>query len=145
MTRLQHGALVFVGDGHKALFLRNAGNEAMPDLRTERVFAQEPAREQGTDKPGRGFAAAASVRRGAMEETDWHNLEEHRFAERVAKALEDVVRNGRVPAILIAAPPKTLADLRKAFHADVKAKIVAELNKDLTKHPIGEIESHLFG
>lgn len=147
MTKLPHNALVFIGDGRKALFLRNAGDEAMPDLRTERVFAEDnpPTREQGTDKPGRGFAAAGNSRRGAMEETDWHHLEERRFAERVAKALEDVVRRGEVPAILVAAPPKTLADLRKAFHADVKAKIVAELDKDLTKHPVGEIESHLFG
>ena len=147
MTKLPHGALVFIGDGRKALFLRNAGDEKFLDLRTERVFAEDnPAtRDQGTDKPGRGFASAGNARRAAMEQTDWHQIEEHRFAERVAKALEDVVRNGEVPAILVAAPPKTLADLRKAFHADVKAKIVAELDKDLTKHPVGEIESHLRG
>ena len=147
MTKLPHGALVFIGDGRKALFLRNAGDEKFLDLRTERVFAEDnpPTRDQGTDKPGRGFASAGNARRAAMEQTDWHQIEEHRFAERVAKALEDVVRNGEVPAILVAAPPKTLADLRKAFHADVKAKIVAELDKDLTKHPVGEIESHLRG
>lgn len=147
MTKLPHDALVFIGDGRKALFLRNAGNETTPDLRTERVFAEDnpPTREQGTDKPGRGFAAAGNARRSAMEETDWHPLEERRFAERVAKALEDVVRKGEVPAILIAAPPKTLADLRKTFDADVKAKIVAEVDKDLTKHPVNEIESRLLG
>ena len=147
MTKLPHDALVFIGDGRKALFLRNAGDEKFLNLRTERVFAEDnPAtRDQGTDKPGRGFASAGNARRAAMEQTDWHQIEEHRFAERVAKALEDVVRRGTVPAILLAAPPKTLADLRKAFHADVKAKIVAELDKDLTKHPVGEIESHLRG
>lgn len=147
MTKLPHDALVFIGDGRKALFLRNAGDEKFLDLRTERVFAEDnpPTRDQGTDKPGRGFASAGNARRAAMEQTDWHQIEEHRFAERVAKALEDVVRTGKVPAILVAAPPKTLADLRKAFHADVKAKIVAELDKDLTKHPVGEIESRLRG
>jgi protein required for attachment to host cells len=35
--------------------------------------------------------------------------------------------------------------LRHAFHADVKSRIVAEIDKDLTKHPIGEIEKHLVG
>jgi protein required for attachment to host cells len=63
----------------------------------------------------------------------------------VAKALEDVVRQGHVPAILVAAPPKALADLRKAFHPDVAAKIVAEVGKDLTNHPVDEIETHLLG
>lgn len=147
MTKLPHDALVLIGDGRKALFLRNAGDEKYPDLRAERVFAEEnpPTHEQGTDRPGVGFAAAGSHRRGSVEQTDWHHIEEHRFAERVAKALEEVVRSRKVPAILIAAPPKTLADLRRAFHADVKAKIVSEVGKDLTKHPVSEIETHLFG
>ena len=79
-----------------------------------------------------------------MEETDWHHLEEQRFAERVAAVLEEVVRRRHVPAILVAAPPKTLAELRRAFHADVKAKIVAELDKDLTNEPVDRIEAHLF-
>jgi len=147
MTKLPHDAWVFVGDGRKALFLRNAGDEKFADLRIERVFAEEnpPTHEQGTDRPGRGVESAGTHRHSSMEQTDWHHIEEHRFAERVAKALEQVVRKGHVPALLIAAPPKTLADLRKAFHADVKAKIVAEVDKDLTKHPVGEIETHLLG
>jgi protein required for attachment to host cells len=145
MTKLPHDALVFVGDGRKALFLRNAGDEQFPDLRTEQVFKEDnpPSHEQGTDRPGRTFAHAGSHRSSSTEETDWHHLEEHRFAERVAAALEDVVRKRHVPAILVAAPPRTLADLRRAFHADVKAKIVAEVDKDLTKHPVDQIEAHL--
>ena len=31
----------------------------------------------------------------------------------------------------------------KAFHDDVKKKIVAEIDKDLTKHPVDEIGRHL--
>jgi protein required for attachment to host cells len=42
------------------------------------------------------------------------------------------------------APPRTLADLRKAFHADVKKRIVAEIDRDLTKHPVDQIEKHLM-
>src|ERR1051326_5296978 len=89
MTKLPHDALVFVGDGRKALFLRNAGDAHIPDLRTEQVFKEDnpPSREQGTDKPGRGFASAGSPRRGGMEETDWHDLEEHPLDQRVAAAL----------------------------------------------------------
>jgi protein required for attachment to host cells len=147
MTKLPHDALVFIGDGRKALFLRNAGNEKFPDLRAERIFAEEnpPTHEQGTDRPGRGVQSGGTHRRSTVGQTDWHHLEEHRFVTRVAAALEDVVRKGDVPAILIAAPPKALADLRHAFHPDVKAKIVAEVDKDLTKHTVGEIETHLLG
>jgi protein required for attachment to host cells len=56
-----------------------------------------------------------------------------------------MVRRRGVPALVIVAPPRTLADLRRAFHADVQKRIVAEVGKDLTKHPVAEIETHLLG
>jgi len=144
---IPHHAMVFVGDGRKALFLRNDGDEKFLNLRTERVFADEnpPTHEQGADRPGVGYAPGKTHRRGSVEQTDWHHLEEHRFTARVAAALEDLVRNRNVPALVIAAPPRTLADLRHAFHPDVKKRIVAEIGKDLTKHPLAEIETHLLG
>ena len=58
--------------------------------------------------------------------------------------MEQMVRASKAKALIVVAPPKTLADLRNAFHADVKACVVAEINKDLTKHPVWEIEKHLM-
>jgi len=140
-----HNARVFVGDGQKALLLRNAGDEKFLDLRVESVFAEEnpPTHEQGTDRPGRTFKRAATNLRSSVEVTDWHELEKERFAGHVAAGLEQVVRREDVKAIVIVAPPRTLAALRKAFHADVAARIIAEIGKDLTKHPVSEIEKHL--
>ena len=142
--RIPAKAIVFVGDGRRALFLRNDGDEEFPNLKTERVFVDEnpPSHEQGTDKPGRIFAARG-YGRGAIEQTDWHDVEKHRFARTVAEALEKLVRERGVKDIIIAAPPRTLADLRQAFHADVKGRIIAEIGKDLTKAPVGDIEKHL--
>lgn len=49
------GALILVGDGRKALFLRNKGAQTHIELTAERVLEQDdpPTREQGTDRPGR--------------------------------------------------------------------------------------------
>jgi protein required for attachment to host cells len=139
-------ALVFVGDGRKALFLRNHGDAKFPNLRTEKVFDQEnpSTHEQGSDRPGRLSEAHISGRRSAVEPTDWHDIEEHRFARKVAAAVEQVVRRNKATALIVVAPPRTLADLRNAFHPDVKACIIAEINKDLTKHSLIEIEKHLM-
>jgi len=145
---IPHDAVVFVGDGRKALFLRNAGDEKFPNLKTEQVFVdQNPAtHDQGTDRPGRLFAGAtARDKRSAIEPTDWHELEAHRFARMVADAFEKLVRERKVKAVVIAAPPRILAELRQALHGDVKARIVAEVDKDFTKHPVYEIEKHLLG
>jgi protein required for attachment to host cells len=80
-----------------------------------------------------------------METTDWHEIEEHRFTQRVSSAMEKLVRERDVPALVVVAPPRTLAELRHLFHADVKARIIAEIHKDLTKHPVWEIERHITG
>ena len=147
MSRLKipHNAFVFVGDGRKALFLRNEGDEKYPNLKTEGVFEDinPSTHEQGSDQPGRVSKAFDSGRRSAVEPADWHHIEEHRFAGMVATAMEKVVRERKVPALVVVAPPKTLADLRGAFHADVRSRIIAEINKDLTRHPVADIERHL--
>ena len=143
--KIPHNAFVFVGDGRKALFLRNEGDEKFPYLKTENVFEDENplTHEQGSERPGHLSKGLVSGQRTAVEPVDWHHIEEHRFTRKVAAAMEEVVRTRKVPALVVVAPPKTLADLRNAFHADVKARVIAEINKDLTKHPVGEIETHL--
>ncbi len=146
-VNIPHNAYVFVGDGRKALVLRNEGDAQYLDLKTERVFADHknpPTHEQGTDRPGREHSSLG-FGRSSVTQTDWHDLEEHKFAHDVAAVLEKIVRERKIEALVVVAPPRALADLRKAFHDDVKKKIVAEIDKDLTKHPVSEIEKHLGG
>jgi protein required for attachment to host cells len=143
-VKIPHDAFVFVGDGRKALFLRNDGDEKFPNLKTERVFRLEnpPTRDQGADRPGRAFASTDN-RRSAVEQTDWHDFEEHKFAREVANALEHLVRERGVKSLVIAAPPRTLAELRHCFHDDIKKRIIAEIDKDFTHQPVYEIEKLL--
>lgn len=143
--KIPHNAFVFVGDGRKALFLRNEGDEKYPNLKTEHVFedVNPLTHEQGSERPGRISKAFESGQRSTVEPADWHQIEEHRFARKVAAAMEQVVRTRNVPALVVVAPPRTLADLRNAFHADIRERIIAEINKDLTNHPVGDIEKHL--
>lgn len=142
--KIPHNAFVFVGDGRKALFLRNDGDEKFPNLKTERVFEDEnpPTHELGSERPGR-IGKAHSGQRSAVEQVDWHHIEEQHFVQKVAAALEAVIRTKHVPALVIVAAPKALADLREALHPDVKKRVISEIAKDLTKHPIHEIERHL--
>jgi protein required for attachment to host cells len=128
-------------------FLHNAGDEKFPNLKTERIFVDDnpPTHEQGSDRPGRAFKRAGTNLRSGVGDTDWHDLEEHRFVHRVAAAMEQLVRERKAKALVVVAPPRTLANLRQALHADVKQRVIAEIAKDLTKHPVYEIEKHLVG
>ncbi len=114
--KIPHNAFVFVGDGRKALFLRNDGDEKFPYLRTEQVFTDDnPAtHEQGADRPGRSFSSVGSGR-SSVEQTDWHDLEEHRFAREIAATLEKVVRERNIEALVIVAPPRTLRTCARRF------------------------------
>jgi protein required for attachment to host cells len=139
--RIPHDAWVFVGDGRKALFLRNEGDERFPNLKVETVLEDEiPAtHELGTDRPGRTFASVGA-RRAGVDQTDWHDLEERDFARHAAQALEKVVRARKAKALVVVAPPRTLAELRQAWHDDVRQVVIAEIDKDLTGHPVDKIE-----
>ena len=144
---LPHQAWILVGDGRKALVLRNEGDARFPNLKTVRVFDNghvPSTAELGTDKPGRA-AQAQDGRRSGVEQTDWHELAELRFAGDVAQALEARHTAGDFAALVVVAPPRTLAELRRSFSGGLQAKIIAEVDKDLTKHPVYEIERLLFG
>ena len=41
---------------------------------------------------------------------------------------------------MLIAPPKVLGDLRAAMPKALRGLIVGELSKDLTKHPVDQIE-----
>jgi len=139
--RVPHNSLILVGDGQKALFLRNRGNAQHVDLVVDRILEQDnPAtREQGTDRPGRSVASHG-VARSAMEEVDWHHLAKERFANEIAEALYRHAHANHFETLIIIAPPKILGNLRKLFHAEVIDRIAAEIPKQLTSHPVSEIE-----
>jgi protein required for attachment to host cells len=143
---IDHGAWVMVGDGEKALFFRNAGDGFHLKLEVVDMLEQENprTREQGTDRPGRAFASIGT-HRSAMDETNWHKLEKHRFAKEIADALYTAAHRGRYSKLVIAAPPMILGDIRKALHKEVSEKVVAEISKDLTNMPKDEIERALTG
>lgn len=144
--RIPHDALVLIGDGEKALFLRNKGHAARLALVIEEVLAQvNPAtREQGTERPGRSFASTGA-RRSAMEQTDWHRLGEERFAVEIAQALHRYAQAARFKELVVVAPPRVLGNLRKAFHRDVAERISGEIGKELTAHPLEDIQRLLAG
>ena len=110
----------------------------------EIVAAMSKAGEKGADRPGRAFKRAGTNLRSAVEDTDWHDLKEHRFLHPAAGAMERLIRERETKALVVVAP-RALADQRSTFHTEVKTCIIAEIDKDLTHHPVGEIEKHLVG
>jgi protein required for attachment to host cells len=135
-------ALILVADGRKAMVLRNNGDAKFPNLKSEWVAVdQNPSTSsQGTDRPGR---VNFRDRRSSVEQTDWHAAEEMTFGKRAAQALEDIVQIAHARHVVLVAPPRTLAVLRRSLRQDTLQKVIAELPRDLVNFTIAEIENHL--
>ena len=139
--RVPHDSFIVVADGEKMLFFRNEGDGEYPNLAVERKREQDnPAdREQKTDAPGRAFSSVGGGR-SAYEETDFHQLEEDRFAAKTADMLKKRALNNDFESLIVIAPPRTLGELRKHYHKEVQKRLTGEIAKDLTGHPVEEIE-----
>ena len=155
--QLPHDAFVLVADGRKMLFFRNEGDGEYPHLVVE--HAEERANpsdvEQKTDVAGRassvwgaadasggqggGFAPA----RSSMQEVDFHQQEEDRFAADTADLLRKRALANAFESLVIVAPPRTLGELRKHYHKEVTDRLIGEIDKDLTGHPVDRIEKVL--
>jgi len=144
---IAHDTWILVGDGRKALVLRNSGTPQKPSLEVLNVLEDDhnpPTREQGTDRPGRVMQSNLGMR-SAVGQTDWHEIAEEKFAASVAARLNTAARDKHFEQLILVAPPAALASLRKELDAHAQGRIVAEVAKDLTKHPVPEIARLLTG
>jgi len=160
--QVPHNAVVLVADGRKMLFLRNEGDGEFPNLTVE--DAQEHPNpktgDQATDSAGssasssstgttstggvgNGEGGHSSPARSSIEPTDFHQLEEDRFAAEVAEMLRKRALARKFDKLIVVAPPRTLGELRKHYHKEVETRLVQELAKDLTNHPMSDIEAAL--
>ncbi|KKI17682.1 host attachment protein [Sphingomonas sp. ABOLG] len=163
-----YNSVVLVADGRKLLFLRNEGDEVHPNLTVEHAEERPNPSDldQKTDKAGRasstqsgpgapsiarngsnhaqGAGAQFAPSRGSLGETDYHQLEEDRFAADAAELLKKRAFSNEYDSLIVIAPPKTLGELRKHYHKEVTDRLSGELAKDLTGHPIADIEKALL-
>jgi protein required for attachment to host cells len=142
MTGLTQDTWVLVADGEKALFLRNVTDAEDPNLEVVRKEAQENPKDsdQGTDRPGR-MPDTGVRQRSAMEETDWHQLAKDRFADDLAELLYGMAHRHRFERIVLVAAPRVLGEIRDKMHKEVADRVVGEIPKTLTNHPVHEIEA----
>jgi protein required for attachment to host cells len=165
--QVPHDAVVVVADGRKMLLLRNEGDSQALNLQVERhathpnpkdsdqkrdQSGQSSSTQSGQGAPAvaqngsmhaRGGGAQFAPARGTMGETDFHQLEEDRFAAETADMLKKRALNNEFESLIIVAPPQTLGELRKHYHQAVSERLTGEIAKDLTGHTVAQIEEAL--
>ncbi|WP_375257285.1 host attachment protein [Citreimonas sp.] len=141
---LPQNAWVLIADGEKALFLVNKGDHEDMNLTVLRKDKQEnpKAGDWAANKPGR-MNDTGVQQRSALDDTDWHELEKERFADDLAEHLYKQAHKNAFEKLVIVASRPVLSELRKALHKEVESRIIHEVPKVLTNHPLDEVEDLL--
>jgi protein required for attachment to host cells len=136
---------ILIADGARArIFVNNGPGKGVAALEGAEFSADHrPDREIMSDKPGRTFESAGTMRHAIEPRQDPHRELKRSFAERLAGMLDQKLATKEFDRVVLVAPPVTLGDLRSALSAPVRAAVYAELDKDLTKTPAAELPKHL--
>ena len=130
-----------VADGEKALILVNSGEKFSPRLSVHKKLERsvDPDTEQLSDRPGR-LSDGPSPHRSSVEQTDLAFAYKKQFAEDLSDFLNQQASNNLITELVIVAPSLVLYTLRDQLSPKARSKVVGELGKDLTNHPIKKIE-----
>jgi len=127
---LPNGAIVAVADGHDLSLFRNTGTETHLHLLAVDHADLDP-----------GNAGSGGRHRSDAANPDPDRASEDAFAASAAEAINRLALGGNVTGIVIIADPRTLGEMRRAYHPGLKAKLLAELDKDLSGRPVAEIST----
>lgn len=126
---LPNGSMVAVVDGEKLLMFRNKAMEPHIEL------VEVPHGDPDAENTGSG-----SRHRSSSANPDSSRQQEDDFAASAVAYLNKQALGGKLDHVFIIADPRTLGEMRKHFHASLEGKIVGQLAKDLTGHPVAAIE-----
>ena len=138
---------IVVADGQRATVYHNTGpgkgleiirglggHQDVP--RNNEIISDAQGRMQGYGGSG---AAPMTAR------TDPHELEEQRFTESLAQDVNRAALQKQFDRLILAAPPRTLGILRKSLSPHATERVIAELDKDLTKSSRADLAAQVDG
>ena len=141
-TRKSRNGWIIICDGRKAIIAENTGTLPRPSLRVAETLNAPPnpsTRDLGDDRPGR-TAQAIGGRRSSVEMTDLHEQGERAFLVNAARRFAEIALQQRARSLVVVAPPKALPVIREHLGPAARDLVVDEIAKDLTKHPMDDIE-----
>ncbi|MEL1251606.1 host attachment protein [Aurantiacibacter gilvus] len=131
--KVPHKALVALADGEHFVVLRNDGQILDPKL----TKVAEPDVEATNFSAGVRHQDHVGQRIGATD------LSELAHGAAVAEWLNAKAIAGDFDDLVIIADPKTLGEMRRHYHVELKNRLVAEIDKTLTGEPLERIEKAL--
>src|SRR5690606_25541690 len=95
------------------------------------------------DRPPRSFDRVGQGRHAMDGGRSLHEAEEEKFLKRVADRVGEAEKHRAFDHLVIAAPPRALGLLRNLLPPGAKARIRADLSKDLVDEPAAKLRERL--
>lgn len=143
MTRYPRSWFV-VADGARARILarhRDGAFEKVSEIVS--ASAHRPSREIGSDRPGRTFESTGNGRHALTPRNDPHQHDKIEFARLIAGEVNKAGDRDQFDNLVLAAPPRTLGEIKQHLTGIAAERLHFELAKDLTKLPEGELRERL--
>ncbi|MEJ1994153.1 MAG: host attachment protein [Limibacillus sp.] len=136
---------ILVADAGRArIFANNGVGKGLTEVTDgEHENPLPKTRELGSDKPGRSFDSAGEGRHAMAPRADWHEQAKEAFAKELADWLKSAHQANAYDRLVLAAPPKTLGDLRAELDPQVAKLVSAEISKDLTHQTPDQLEEQI--
>lgn len=130
---LQQGKVWFlIADGRRARVLVEAKRGATLEEPAEWVLSiSDEDRYAPQDRPARAFDSMGSSRHAMDGGRNLHEQEEVNFLTRLSARISDAEKNGAFEHLVIAAPPRALGLLRSLISDSARARVRADLAKDV--------------
>lgn len=123
------GTTVAVADGETVRLFHNTGVKPGVHLVEITAAPLAPARSGSGARHHTGSANPD----GRLVEDD--------FAAATAALLNKLSLDGTIEHLVVVSDPRTLGEMRKHFHRDLRGKIIGELAKDFSRRPLEDIAS----
>jgi protein required for attachment to host cells len=127
---LPGGTTVAVADSETIRLFHNTG--VKPGVHLVEITAAPPA-------PAHSGSGARHHTGSANP--DGRRLVEDDFAAATAAFLNKLSMDGTIEHLVVISDPRTLGEMRKHFHRDLRAKIIGELATDFSQRPLEDIAS----
>lgn len=138
---MPHGTVFAVVDGKSFELYRNTGMESAPQLRTIEIPDLEPTNFSA------GFHHSDSASRHQARTGDGSNdqLDEFAHVAAVTQWLNKQVLDRNIEQLVVVADPKSLGEMRRHYHKELKAALIGEVPKTLTSRAPQDIVRALHG
>lgn len=143
MTR-QPTLWIAIADGeHARLVGRAADNALHTQSSLDSTTAHQQTSDLVSDRAGRAFESASTMRSALSPRTDPHDKARGVFARQVAEMINAAALAGSFDQLVLVAQPEMLHILQDRLDATTSARVVGTLMKDLVKVPDHKLQPHL--